>query len=47
MDLADAFDASVLPVEVDVIDLNEVDGMFRSRVEPDFLLVQEPDKVKQ
>lgn len=46
MDLADAFDASMLPVEVDVIDLNDVEGRFRSRIEPDFLLVQEPDKVK-
>lgn len=47
MDLADAFDASMLPIEVDVIDLNDVDSMFRSRVEPDFLLVQDPDKGKQ
>lgn len=47
MDLADAFDASVLPVEVDVIDLNDVDSSFRSRIEPDFLLLQDPDKVEQ
>ena len=47
MDLADAFDASMLPVEVDVIDLNDVDDAFRSRIEPDFMLVQEPGKVKQ
>ena len=47
MDLADAFDASMLPVEVDVIDLNDVDALFRSRIEPDFILLQEPDKVEQ
>ena len=47
MDLADAFDASMLPVEVDVIDLNDVDGSFRARIEPDFLLLQKPDKEEQ
>ena len=47
MDLADAFDASMLPVEVDLIDLNDVDGAFRSRIEPYFLLIQEQGKVKQ
>ena len=40
MDLLDAFDDSMLPVEVDVVDLNDVDGTFRSRIEPDFLLIQ-------
>ena len=47
MDLADALDASMLPVEVDLIDLNDVDSMFRSRIEPDFLLLQNPDQVGQ
>lgn len=41
MELADAFDASILPVEVDIVDLNDVDATFRSRIEPDFLLIQE------
>ena len=36
MDLADAFEASMLPVEVDTIDLNDVDGMFRSRIDAPF-----------
>ena len=44
MELLDAFDASMLPVEVDVVDLNDVDGMFRSRIEPDFLLIQGAEK---
>ncbi len=47
MDLADAFDASMLPVEVDVLDLNDIDGAFRSRIEPDFLPVQEQGKVRK
>ena len=38
--LIDAFDDSMLPIEVDVIDLNNVDAEFRRRVEPDFLLLQ-------
>lgn len=45
-DLIDAFDESMLPIEVDVVDLNDVDVSFRSRIEPDFLLVQEQGEVK-
>lgn len=40
-ELSDAFDASMLPIEVDVIDLNDVDASFRRRIEPDFLPIQE------
>ena len=47
MDLADAFDASMLPVEVDVVYLNDVDDTFRSRIEPNFLLIQEQGEVKR
>jgi predicted nucleotidyltransferase len=39
-ELIDAFDDSMLPIEVDVIDLNDVDAEFRRRIEPDFLLLQ-------
>ena len=39
-DLKDAFDDSDLPIEVDVVDLNDVAIEFRSRIEPDFVLVQ-------
>ena len=53
-DLADALDESDLPIEVDVVDLNDVTSEFRSRIEPDFValtvpddqpLAQEPDRV--
>ena len=44
MDLLDAFDASLLSVEVDVVDLNDVDETFRLRIEPDFLLMQEAER---
>jgi predicted nucleotidyltransferase len=40
-DLSDALDASMLPIEVDVIDLNDVDSSFRQRIAPDLLLIQE------
>ena len=45
MNLLDAFDASLLPIEVDVVDLNDVDVSFRERIEPDFVLLKEPGKV--
>ena len=38
LDLMDAFDQSMLPIEIDVIDLNDVDESFCSRIEPDFLI---------
>lgn len=44
-DLIDAFDESMLPIEVDVVDLNDVDVSFRSRIEPDFLLIKEQGEV--
>ena len=40
LDLMDAFDRSMLPIEVDVVDLNDVDGSFRKRIEPDFVELQ-------
>ncbi len=40
LDLMDAFDQSMLPIEVDVVDLNEVEDSFRSRIQPDFLNIQ-------
>ena len=53
-ELADAFDESDLPIEVDLVDLNEVTPEFRSRIESDFValtlqdsqpLAHEPDRV--
>ena len=46
-ELIDAFDDSMLPIEVDVIDLHDVDATFRSRIEPDFLLIHGQDQVKR
>ena len=40
LDLMDAFDRSMLPIEVDVVDLNDVDDSFRSRIRPDFIEIQ-------
>ena len=40
LDLLDAFDRSMLLIEVDVVDMNDVDGSFRSRIEPDLLQLQ-------
>ena len=40
-DLVDAFDESMLPIEVDVLDLNDVEEGFRKRIEPDFVLLQQ------
>lgn len=37
IDLAEAFDESELPIEVDLVDLNEVTPEFRKRIEPDFI----------
>ena len=39
-DLADAFDESDLPIEVDVIDLHDITPSFRKRIEPDFVPLQ-------
>jgi predicted nucleotidyltransferase len=36
-DIKDALDASDLPIEVDVLDLNDIDPEFRKRIEPDFV----------
>ena len=40
LDLMDAFDRSLLPIEVDVVDLNDVEESFRSRIQPDFIEMQ-------
>ena len=37
VELKDAFDESDLPIEVDVVDLNDVSQEFRKRIEPDFV----------
>ncbi len=39
-DLTDELEESMLPIEVDVVDLNDIDDSFRSRIEPDFLLIE-------
>lgn len=41
-DLDEAFDRSLLPIEVDLTDLNDVSARFRNSIEPYFLPVQEP-----
>lgn len=41
-DLEEAFDQSLLPIEVDLVDLNEVDARFRMNIEPFFVSIQEP-----
>jgi predicted nucleotidyltransferase len=41
-DLEEAFDQSLLPIEVDLVDLNDVSDTFRARIEPYFVPVQEP-----
>jgi predicted nucleotidyltransferase len=38
--LADAFDESLLPIKVDVVELGLVDADFRERIEKDFVVVQ-------
>jgi predicted nucleotidyltransferase len=38
--LADEFDESGLPIEVDVVDLNAIEPEFRQRIERDFILIQ-------
>jgi amidophosphoribosyltransferase len=47
-DIKDALDASDLPIEVDVLDLNDIDPEFRIRIEPDFvpLLTQDSADAK-
>ena len=37
--LADAFDDSLLPIKVDVVELGLVDAEFRGRIEKDFVVV--------
>jgi predicted nucleotidyltransferase len=39
-ELAEAFDESLLPVKVDVVELGLVDADFRERIEKDFMVVQ-------
>jgi len=41
-ELDEAFDQSLLPIEVDLVDLNDVSKDFRARIEPYFVSVQEP-----
>ncbi len=38
--LAEAFDESLLPIKVDVVELGLVDAEFRERIEKDFVVVQ-------
>ena len=38
--LKDAFDESLLPILVDVVDLDSVDPAFAARIRPDFVVVQ-------
>lgn len=40
MTLVDAFDESLLPIKVDVVELGSVDKEFRERIERDFVVVQ-------
>lgn len=46
-DLADELEQSMLPIEVDVVDLNDVDNSFRLRIEPDFLLIKPQSELKK
>ncbi len=41
--LTEAFDESTLAFKVDLIELEQVDTAFRSRIEPDFVLLQPGD----
>jgi predicted nucleotidyltransferase len=43
--LAEAFDESLLPIKVDVVELGLVDADFRERIEKDFVVVQGGDLV--
>jgi predicted nucleotidyltransferase len=38
--LAEAFDESLLPIKVDIVELGQVDAEFRGRIEKDFVVVQ-------
>ena len=38
--LKDAFEKSLLPMLIDVVELGSVDAEFAERIRPDFLLVQ-------
>jgi predicted nucleotidyltransferase len=38
--LAEAFDESLLPIKVDLVELGLVDAEFRQRIEKDFVVVQ-------
>jgi len=39
-DLREAFDESDLPIEVDVVDLTEATGIFRARIEDEWVPLQ-------
>ena len=39
--LSDAFEESLLPIKVDVVELGAITPEFRARIEKDFVLVQE------
>jgi predicted nucleotidyltransferase len=45
-DLAEAFDESLLPMKVDVLELEMVDAEFRERIEKGFVGVQGAEKVE-
>ncbi len=45
-DLADELEQSMLPIEVDVVDLNDIDNSFRLRIEPDFLLIKPQSELR-
>jgi predicted nucleotidyltransferase len=40
--LRDDFDECLLPIKVDIVELGSVDPSFRTRIEKDFVVVQEP-----
>lgn len=44
--LSDALDESRLPFKVDVLELASLAPEFRARIEPELVLVQEPDSLK-
>jgi predicted nucleotidyltransferase len=39
-DLTEAFEESLLPIKVDVVELDRLDDDFRQRIEKDFVIVQ-------
>ena len=41
MSLVDDFDESLLPIKVDVVEIDHLEPDFRRRIERDFVVVQE------